>query len=77
MTYIQGHPPWGEGLAGVIIRAVSCRQPQDEVWTIRDQGKPVGGAGGKGTPPFCSCKISRDWPRMAMGPMALPTRPGA
>lgn len=42
ITYIQGHPPWGEGLAGVIIRAVSCRQPQDEVWTIQDQGKPVG-----------------------------------
>jgi enamine deaminase RidA (YjgF/YER057c/UK114 family) len=42
ITYVQGHPPWGEGLAGVIIRAVSCRQPQDEVWTIQDQGKPVG-----------------------------------
>jgi enamine deaminase RidA (YjgF/YER057c/UK114 family) len=42
VTYIQGQPPWGEGLAGVIIRAVSCRQPQDEVWTIQDQGKPVG-----------------------------------
>jgi len=23
LTYIQGHPPWGEGFAGVIIRAVS------------------------------------------------------
>ena len=23
LTYIQGHPPWGEGLAGVIIRAVA------------------------------------------------------
>ena len=22
-TYIQGHPPWGEGFAGAIIRAVS------------------------------------------------------
>jgi enamine deaminase RidA (YjgF/YER057c/UK114 family) len=42
LTYIQGQPPWGEGLAGVIIRAVSCRQSQDEVWTIQDQGKPVG-----------------------------------
>ena len=41
-TYIQGQPPWGEGLAGVIIRAVSCRNPQDEVWTISDQGKAVG-----------------------------------
>jgi enamine deaminase RidA (YjgF/YER057c/UK114 family) len=42
LTYIQGQPPWGDGLAGVIIRAVSCRQPQDKVWTIRDQGQPVG-----------------------------------
>jgi|GEM_PF-1258738 arylsulfatase len=41
-TYIQGQPPWGEGLAGVIIRAVSCRHSQDKVWTIRDQGQPVG-----------------------------------
>ena len=23
LTYIQGHPTWGDGLAGVIIRAVS------------------------------------------------------
>ncbi|MFZ5451576.1 MAG: Rid family hydrolase [Thermodesulfobacteriota bacterium] len=42
LTYIQGHPPWGEGLAGVIIRAVSCCQAQDKVWTIRYQGKSVG-----------------------------------
>jgi enamine deaminase RidA (YjgF/YER057c/UK114 family) len=42
VTYIQGQPPWGEGLAGVIIRAVSCCHPQDRVWTIRDQGEPVG-----------------------------------
>ena len=42
LSYIQGHPPWGQGLAGVIIRAVACRRPRDEVWTIRDQGQPVG-----------------------------------
>ena len=42
ITYIQGHPPWGEGFAGVILRAVSCRNPQEEVWTIRDQGRAVG-----------------------------------
>ena len=41
-TYIQGHPPWGEGFAGAIIQAVSCRNPQDEVWTISHQGKAVG-----------------------------------
>jgi enamine deaminase RidA (YjgF/YER057c/UK114 family) len=42
LTYVQGHPPGGEGLAGVIIRAVSCCHPQDKVWTIMDRGKPVG-----------------------------------
>jgi enamine deaminase RidA (YjgF/YER057c/UK114 family) len=42
ITYIQGHPPWGDGLAGVIIQAVSCRNPRDKVWTIREQGRPVG-----------------------------------
>jgi enamine deaminase RidA (YjgF/YER057c/UK114 family) len=42
VTYIQGHPPWGEGFAGAIIQAVSCRNPKDEVWTISDQGKAVG-----------------------------------
>jgi enamine deaminase RidA (YjgF/YER057c/UK114 family) len=31
-------PPWGEGLAGVIIQAVAG----EEAWTIRYQGKPVG-----------------------------------
>ena len=44
--------PLGEGLAGIIIRAVSPRYPQDRVWTIRDQGQPVDGAGATGTPPF-------------------------
>jgi enamine deaminase RidA (YjgF/YER057c/UK114 family) len=42
ITYIQGHPPWGEGFAGAIIQAVSCRNPHDLVWTMRDQGNPVG-----------------------------------
>jgi enamine deaminase RidA (YjgF/YER057c/UK114 family) len=32
VTYIQGNPPWGEGLAGIIIRAVSA----EKVWTIQD-----------------------------------------
>jgi enamine deaminase RidA (YjgF/YER057c/UK114 family) len=40
VTYIQGRPPWGEGLAGVIIQAVAG----EEAWTIRYQGKPVGRA---------------------------------
>jgi enamine deaminase RidA (YjgF/YER057c/UK114 family) len=41
-TYIQGHPPWGEGFAGAIIRAVRGLDSADMVWTISDQGKAVG-----------------------------------
>jgi len=38
VTYIQGVPSWGEGLAGVIIHAVSA----DDVWPIMDNGMPCG-----------------------------------
>jgi len=38
ITYIQGNPPWGEGFAGVLIRAVNS----GEVWTITDDGAPCG-----------------------------------
>lgn len=41
VTYIQGNPPWGEGLAGVIIHAVSPYKPAD-VWTIMDGETPCG-----------------------------------
>jgi len=42
LTYVQGHPPWGKGLSGVIIRAVKKRGPSDRIWTIRYQDWPVG-----------------------------------
>ena len=42
LTYIQGHPPWGKGFAGAIIRAVRGLDPADEAWIISDQGKAVG-----------------------------------
>ena len=38
VTYIEGNPPWGAGLAGVIIQAVKA----DEIWTIMDSGVPCG-----------------------------------
>jgi enamine deaminase RidA (YjgF/YER057c/UK114 family) len=41
VTYVQGNPPWGEGLAGAIIHAVSPDKPGD-VWTITDRGNPCG-----------------------------------
>jgi enamine deaminase RidA (YjgF/YER057c/UK114 family) len=42
LTYIEGLPLWGAGLAGVIIRAVTPSKPGDEVWTITDEGQPRG-----------------------------------
>ena len=41
ITYVQGRPLWGEGLAGVILQAVRPRQP-DSVWTIYEGGVPCG-----------------------------------
>jgi len=35
VTYIAADPPWGEGLSGVIIRAVSL-DGVDDVWTIME-----------------------------------------
>ncbi len=42
VTYIQGQPIWGEGLAGVQIRAVRLDNASDKVWTIYDQDVPCG-----------------------------------
>lgn len=42
VNYVQGHPPWGEGLAGVIIHAVSCEKPGEDIWTIMDGDLPCG-----------------------------------
>jgi len=41
-SYIQGNPPWGEGLAGIIIRAVSSSGRVKDVWTITDNSVPCG-----------------------------------
>lgn len=41
VTYIEGAPPGGPGLASVIIRAVVPHNPGD-VWTIFDQDVPCG-----------------------------------
>jgi len=38
VTYVEGSPPWSEGLAGIIIHAVSA----NDVWTIADRGYPCG-----------------------------------
>ena len=43
ITYVQGRPLWGEGLAGVVIRAVRPRQA-GSVWTIYEDGAPRGRA---------------------------------
>jgi len=41
VTYVEGNPSWGEGLAGMIIHAVSS-DSADDVWTIMDGGSPCG-----------------------------------
>lgn len=42
VTCVQGHPLWGEGLAGVSLLAVRPAEP-DGVWLIRDvDGRPRG-----------------------------------
>ncbi len=42
VTYLQGNPLWGQGLAGVNMMAIRPGGPQD-VWMVRDDaGRPVG-----------------------------------
>ena len=41
ITYVEGNPLWGEGLAGMIIHAVSSDKA-DDVWTIMDGDDPCG-----------------------------------
>jgi enamine deaminase RidA (YjgF/YER057c/UK114 family) len=41
VVYIEGNPPWGAGLAGMIIHAVSS-DSADDVWTIMDEKQPCG-----------------------------------
>jgi enamine deaminase RidA (YjgF/YER057c/UK114 family) len=41
VTFIEGQPPWGDGLSGVMIQAVRPEHLGD-VWTIADEGVPCG-----------------------------------
>jgi len=41
ITYIAGDPPWGKGLAGIIIHAVSLNSAED-IWTVMDEENPCG-----------------------------------
>lgn len=42
VTYIQGNPFWGEGLAGIQIRAIHSNKTDKGVWTIYNNGNPCG-----------------------------------
>lgn len=44
VTYVEGHPPWGEGLAGWIIHAVPGETLDGEPRIITDHGVPLGRA---------------------------------
>jgi enamine deaminase RidA (YjgF/YER057c/UK114 family) len=72
LTYIQGHPPWGEGFAGAIIRAVRGLDPADKVWTISDQGKAVGRGWRCQDTTFL---LLQDIQGLALGPQQVNTRP--
>ena len=42
ITYVEGMPPWGPGLAGVIVRAVPAAELLHPVAVIHDRDHPVG-----------------------------------
>lgn len=42
LTYIQGHPLWGQGLAGIQIQAFKPTQPEDRVWDLEFEGRQCG-----------------------------------
>jgi len=42
VTYLEGHPVWGVGLAGVLIRAIAPATPGDTTWTIAEGPAPQG-----------------------------------
>ena len=42
VTYVQGQPTWGDGVAGVIIHAVASSGPDGDLWTITDEGRACG-----------------------------------
>jgi len=42
ITYIEGRPTWGEGVAGVVIHAVRVEAEEDKPWRINYQQTPYG-----------------------------------
>ena len=42
LTFIQGHPVGGRGLAGIQLRAFKPTRPTDKVWTTYEKDFPVG-----------------------------------
>jgi enamine deaminase RidA (YjgF/YER057c/UK114 family) len=44
VTYIEGNPPWGKGLAGIVIHAVPFNGDRNTVWMIKD-GDTICGRG--------------------------------
>ncbi len=42
VTYIEGHPLWGEGFAGALLHGVRPSGPSEDVWTLYEGGSPCG-----------------------------------
>ncbi|HSW44404.1 MAG TPA: Rid family hydrolase [Phycisphaerae bacterium] len=53
VTYIEGHPPWGEGFAGLLIRAVGPVEASDRIWTIFEGDTPRGRGWRRAGGSFC------------------------
>ena len=63
MTYLQGHPLWGRGLAGVSLMAVGPGAAEAcKVWTVEDDaGRPRGRAW------RCCGADGSTWPSLSLG----------
>ncbi len=57
LTCVHGAPAWGEGFAGVILRAL----PEGDVHTLCDEGVPCGRAWGTGSARFAILQNLQGW----------------
>jgi enamine deaminase RidA (YjgF/YER057c/UK114 family) len=42
VTFVEGAPPWGEGLAGLVVHAVERGALEGDRWIVRDGGATMG-----------------------------------
>ncbi|MBN2426434.1 MAG: hypothetical protein JXR46_13435 [Calditrichaceae bacterium] len=42
VTFIQGQPVWGQGLAGIQIQALKLKNSEDKIWIVKENDKACG-----------------------------------